>query len=129
MRSTEIRWSSLDPPEPDPRCPETLPPGTSLGSAKKLDFRLAEPEEIRRCRGNRSVDGEDRDLELVARGDGAAEHQATGHVEALDRPGAGSSGGARHLAVDPDFGIVVDVHPQNGHRAGSVEPLGISRDR
>src|SRR5438094_2528132 len=36
------------------------------------------------------------------------QHDAVGHVEALDRPGARPAGGARHRAVDPDFRVNVD---------------------
>src|SRR5262245_42308744 len=57
-------------------------------SAEELDLRLAKPEEVRRCGGNWSVDSEERDFELVARGNDPAEHQAMRHVEDLDRGGA-----------------------------------------
>ena len=35
------------------------------------------------------------------------------HVEALDRVRARPAGDPRHLAVDPDLGVVVDIDPQN----------------
>src|ERR1700732_2970042 len=63
--------------------------------AKEFDLRLAKPEEICRCRRNRPVDREDRDLEFVARGDGIGEHDAMRHVEPLDRAGAWAAGTPR----------------------------------
>src|SRR5580704_4236497 len=82
-------------------------------SAKEFDLRLAKPEEIRRCSRNRPVDREDRDLEFVAGGNGIGEHQAMGHVEALDRARARAAGRPRQFAIDPDLRVVVDIHPQH----------------
>src|SRR5271166_1313037 len=96
-------------------------------SAIELDLGLAKPEEICRRGRNRPVDGEDRDLEFLARSDGVAQHQAIGHIEALDRGRAGPAGRPRHLAIDPDFSVIVDVHRQHRFRAGSVETCGIGR--
>src|SRR5580700_11298771 len=89
-------------------------------SAKEFDLRLAEPEEIRRCGRDRPIDRKDRDLELVAGGDGIGEHQAMGHVEPLDRAGARPAGRPRQFAIDPDFCVVVDIHPEHRHRARRV---------
>ena len=57
-----------------------------------------------------------------------AEHQAVGHVEALDAARRRPAGGARHLAVDPDFGVVVDIDLEHRDRTGGVETR-IGRDR
>src|ERR1700731_4573482 len=98
-------------------------------SAIELDLRLAKPEEICRRGRDRPVDGEDRDLEFLTRGDGIAEHEAIGHVEALDRGWARPAGRPRHLPIDPDFCVIVDVDRQHGFGAGGVETGGTRRYR
>src|ERR1700760_4691695 len=55
----------------------------------EFDLRLAKPEEIRRRRRDRSVDGEDRDRERLPRLHRIAEHKAIGHIEDLNCGGAG----------------------------------------
>src|ERR1700676_1469070 len=90
---------------------------SEIALAKKFDLRLAEPDEIHRCDRNRTVDAEDSDLELVARFDSIGEHHAIGHVEALDRGRAGVAGAARHLPIDPDFRVIIDVRRK--HRRGT----------
>src|SRR2546426_7227048 len=85
-------------------------------SPEELDLRLADEEEVPRCRRNRPVDRKHGDLEPVAGRHGAVgQHDAVGHVEALDRPWARPTGGARHRAVDPDFRVVVDVDAEHRH--------------
>src|SRR5262249_4413499 len=70
------------------------------------------------------------DLEPVANGHGAVgQHHAVGHVEALDRPWTRPAGSARHRAVDPDFGVVVDVDAQYSLGACAVETRDIRRHR
>src|SRR6266480_4456362 len=104
-------------------------PCADAPSAKELDLRLAKPQEIRRRGGNRPVDREYRDLEFVSGLHRAAEHEAMRHVEALYRPRARPAGSPRHLAIDPDFRIVVDIHAKYRHCPRSVEACGIHRDR
>ena len=57
------------------------------------------------------------------------QHDAVGHVEALDRPRARPAGGARHRAVDPDFRVVVDVDAEHRLGAGGVEARDVRGDR
>src|SRR5258707_6819460 len=83
----------------------------------ELHLGVAEEDEIRRRDRDRTVDAEYRDLEFVAGVDGFGEHDAVGHVEALDGGGARIAAAARHLAVDPHFRIV--VHISREHRLGA----------
>ena len=73
--------------------------------------------------------GEHRDLEGIARRHLFAEHDAIGHVEALDGGGARVAAAARHFAVHPHFRVVVDQHPQNRLRARRFEVADFGRDR
>ena len=52
-----------------------------------------------------------------------------GHVEPLDRRRAGSAGRAGQHSIDPDFGIVIDVHRQHRFRTRGGEPRDVRRDR
>src|SRR5215469_6128887 len=88
---------------------------------KKFHLDLAQPQEIRGCGRYRAIDREHRELKVVARRRFCGEHDAVRHVETLDRVWAGPRSGARHLAVDPDLGIVVDIDPQYRHCAGGIE--------
>src|SRR5207237_4452902 len=63
----------------------------------------------RRCNGNWSVDAEDGNLKFVACLNRIGEYDPIGNVEALDRGRAGDARPARHLSVDPDFRIIVDI--------------------
>src|SRR5437016_4377634 len=84
-----------------------------------VEFNRCPPEkqEVRRRDRNWSVDAEDRNLELVARLDRIGEHDSIRNVEPLDRRRAGDAGAARHLPIDPDFGIIVDIGRE--HRLGA----------
>src|SRR5437867_9870268 len=83
----------------------------------KLNRRLPEKQEVRRCDRNWSIDTEDGNLELVAGLHRIGEYDAIRNVEALDRGRAGEAGPARHLAIDPDFRIIVDIRCE--HRLGA----------
>src|SRR5262245_45831200 len=63
--------------------------GIGHRSFEEFQLRLAEPDEIRRRDGDWPVDGEDRDLELVAALDRGAQHDALGHVVPLNSRRAG----------------------------------------
>src|SRR5262245_60949105 len=78
----------------------------------KLNLRLPEPDRVRRRHRNRSVDAEDRNLELLAGADLGAEHDAIGHVVALHGGRAWIAAAPWDLAVDPDLRIVIDQHIQ-----------------
>src|SRR5215831_16131387 len=82
----------------------------------ELHRRLAEEHEIRWYDRDRSIDAEDRDLDLVTSLDGIGDDDPIRDVEALDRSRAGDADAARHLPVDPHFGVVVHVGGQ--HRLG-----------
>src|SRR5215469_3777362 len=101
----------------------------TLRSAEEFDFGLAEPQEIRGCGRYRPVDREHRELELVAGRHLCGEHDAVRHVETLDRVRAGPPSGARHFAVNPDLGIIVDINPQHRHCPCGVEAQGVDPDR
>src|SRR5262249_18355697 len=78
--------------------------------------RLAEEHEIRWDDRDRPIDAEDRDLDLVTGLDGIGDDDPFRDVKALDRGRAGDTDAARHLPVDPHFGVVVHVGGQ--HRLG-----------
>src|SRR5439155_11625197 len=80
----------------------------------KLNRRLPEKQEVRRCDRNWSVDAEDGNLELVARLNRIGEYDPIRNVEALDRGRAGDAGPARHLPIDPDFRIIVNIGREYG---------------
>src|SRR5215510_10012728 len=65
----------------------------------ELNLGFAEPDRIRRCHRDRSVDAEDRELELVAGADLGAQHHAVGHVVALHGGRARVAAAARDIAV------------------------------
>src|SRR5262245_58399586 len=81
----------------------------SSWSAEKFDFCIAEPNGVGGRRGYRPVDAEHRNLEGVAGPDRIAEHDAVGHVEALDRGRARPAGRARQLSIDPHLRVIIDV--------------------
>src|SRR5215472_14115536 len=96
--------------------------GEALGTlTEKLNLRRAEPDEVLRRDGNRPIDAEDSNLEFVSRLDRIRQHHSIRHVEALDGGGAGIATAARHLAVDPDFSVVVDIRREHGFCVGSFE--------
>src|SRR5258707_709157 len=68
----------------------------------ELHLGVAEEDEIRRRDRDRAVDAEHRDLEFVAGVDGFGEHDAVGHVEALDGGGARMGVAAGACAATPD---------------------------
>src|SRR5262245_34853304 len=87
----------------------------ALGTlTEKLNLRRAEPDEVLRRDGNRPIDAEDSNLEFVSRLDRIRQHHSIRHVEALDGGGAGIATAARHLAVDPDFRVIVDIRREQG---------------
>src|SRR5262245_6565917 len=88
---------------------------------EKLDLGLAEENRIGGRERNRAVDAEDRNLERVARLDLLRKHDSIWHVETLNRGRTWSSGPARHLAIDPRFGVIVNRERQHRRRAGRVE--------
>src|SRR5262245_6731077 len=96
---------------------------------EKLDLRRAEPDEVLRRDGNRPIDAEDSDLEFVSRLDRIRQHHSIGHVEALDSGGAGIATAARHLAVNPDFRVVVDIRREQGFCVGRFEIADLRRYR
>src|SRR6516162_10551294 len=96
--------------------------GEALGTlTEKLNLRRAEPDEVLRRDGNRPIDAEDSNLEFVSRLDRIRQHHSIGHVEALDGGGAGIATAARHLAVDPDFRVIVDIRREHGFCVGRFE--------
>src|SRR5712692_8133073 len=97
--------------------------------AKKLDLCLTEKDKIHRRDRDWPVDAEDCDLELVAWLDRVGEHDAIGHVEALDGGWAGVAGAARHLPIDPDFCVIVDVRSTHRRGARRVEVPDFCRYR
>src|SRR5258705_5044554 len=96
---------------------------------EELDLRFPERDGIGRRQRTGSVDREDGDLEPIARLHALAEHHAVGHVETLDGRGTWPSDGARQLAVDPDFRIVVHDDRNHGTRARGVEVADLCGDR
>src|SRR5881409_1685564 len=83
----------------------------------EFNRRLPEKQEVRRRDRNWAIDAEDGHLELVACLNRVREYDAIGNVEALDRGRAGEAGPARHLSIDPDFRIIVDIRCE--HRLGA----------
>src|SRR5215470_17234510 len=96
---------------------------------EKLDLRRAEPDEVLRRDGNRPIDAEDSDLEFVSRLDRIRQHHSIGHVKTLDGGGAGIATAARHLAVDPDFRVIVDIRREHGFCVGRFEIADLRRYR
>src|SRR5437867_1316244 len=89
--------------------------GEALGAlTEKLHLRCAEPDEVHWRDRNRPVDAEDRNLELVARLDCVRQDDAIRYVETLDGGWAGIAAAARHVPVDPDFRVVVDIGREHG---------------
>src|SRR5262249_30646062 len=108
------------------RCSE----GEALGTlTEKLNLRRAEPDEVLRRDGNRPIDAEDSNLEFVSGLDRIRQHHSIRHVEALDGGGAGIATAARHLAVDPDFSVVVDIRREHGFCVGRFEIADLRRYR
>src|SRR6516164_773774 len=104
--------------------------GEALGTlTEKLNLRRAEPDEVLRRDGNRPIDAEDSNLEFVSRLDRIRQHHSIGHVEALDRGRAGIAAAARHLPVDPDFRVVVDIGRKHGFCVDRFEIADLRRYR
>src|SRR6516165_3372188 len=102
----------------------------ALGTlTEKLNLRRAEPDEVLRRDGNRPIDAEDSNLEFVSRLDRIRQHHSIGHVEALDRGRAGIAAAARHLPVDPDFRVVVDIGRKHGFCGDRFEIADLRRYR
>src|SRR5262249_24784824 len=97
--------------------------------AEKLDLRRAEPDEVLRSHGNRPVDTEDRDLEFVSRLDRIRQHDPIRYAEALDGGRAGIAAAARHVPVDPDFRVVVDIGRKHGFCVDRFEIADLRRYR
>jgi hypothetical protein len=58
---------------------------------------------------------------VIARPSGSGEDDAVRRVEARDDLAAGEPERQRHLAVDPDLGVVVDHHLEHDGGAGGIE--------
>src|SRR3954467_3564166 len=102
---------------------------SALTSLEEFDLRLPEEHRVRGRQRDRPVDAEDRDLEFIAWLHALAQNDAVRHVEALDRRGAWPSRGARQLAVDPDFRVVVDGKGENDARPSSIQIADLRRNR
>src|SRR5262245_51282595 len=118
MSAPTIRWSITRTNGSACRAP-TAPISERL--LVELDPRLAEEDRVQRCQTDGPVDAEDRDLEFVARFHLLGEHNAIGHVEALDRRRARAPAAPRHRAVDEGFGVVVDGEGEHRDGAARIE--------
>src|SRR5215475_10663313 len=110
-----------------PHCTARRPPcRASRSSTIKLHHGLAKPNASERIR-HWSVNRKHCELESVAGLDFGAKHHAIGHVEALNGSRAGIVAPARHLAIDPDFRIIVDQDVE--HRHGRLTEVEIADPR
>ena len=93
-----------------------------LPAAIEVERRRAHPDEVGGRVGERPVDAEHRELDLLARaGRRAPSTTRFGRVAALDRQAARSGRARRQLAVDPDLGVVVDHVSNTTVDAGRIE--------
>src|SRR5215475_8773871 len=93
----------------------------------KFNRGLAEKYEVRRRDRDWAVDGEDRNLELVIRLDRIGKHYPVRDVEALDRGRTRYTRPSRHVPINPNLGVIVDIGREHRLRSSSFKASDLGR--
>ena len=83
--------------------------GPGAAGVVEVDRRRADPDEVRRRRGERAVDAEDRELDPLAGLHIPTDDDAVGRVPPADHPAARLAERFRESPIDPDLGAVQDA--------------------
>ena len=95
----------------------------------ELELGVMQEDEVGRRLGDRPVDPEQRDLDLLAGLHIAPDHEAVLGIPAHHHRPAALRRGMRQLAVHPHLGVVVDLRLEHDRRSGGVEVAHTLRDR